>query len=510
MRTSAWIGLSLLLAACSSTPTSNPAVVADAGAPDASQDAEPPTPPINWGSCPAQFRDECATIQVPLDHDKPGETIDLFISRRGTGRKQLWLLQGGPGASAEAFFGLHDFLSALDPDLQVYTIEHRGVGASTRLGCAAEKGGTPGGTQIALNEWPDCQAEVVSKWGKRLDLFSTTQAAHDLAWAIARTRDKDQKVFVYGGSYGTFWANRFGVLHPKSADGIVLDAPVQPGVTLQNYDLAFEPLGRKVFSELCPQVPKCAARLGADPLAVLDRTAQALRGGHCSSVGVDFETWRWIFGVAVMDYALRNWLPAIIYRLDRCSADDQRALSTMLSKVFRGGGGVPRMSKILQAHVLLSELWPRRADPTEVSNARMNALFFQDAVDHVYAVQDSWPRYAPDPMSASYIPPGVPVLTLAGALDPAAPPAAVGYGYRDNLRGPHQTFVEIPYGAHTVLRTGFLPDGEPTCPVQLVRAFFADPTSSLPVACASRVLKPTLDAPRDVAMNFFGSPDIYD
>jgi pimeloyl-ACP methyl ester carboxylesterase len=484
------------------------------GSTTADPPAPPPPEPIAWGSCPDRFRDQCATIEVPLDHANPsGKKISVFVSRRGTGSKQLWLLQGGPGGSAESFYGLHDFLTKVDPELEVYTIEHRGVGDSTRLGCSAEKKSTPGGYQITEAEWPACRDEVRATWGDDLRFFSTTQAANDLSVAIARTRRPGQKVFVYGGSYGTFWANRFAVLHPKDVDGVILDAPVAPGTALTDYDLQFEPIGRKIFAELCPQAPKCAQHLGADPVAFLDRTFADLKTGQCSSLGVSIDTWKVVFGIFLMDYNLRNWLPALVWRLDRCDPSDQAAIAHLFDALFgSGAGGLPRTSKVLQVHVLLSELWPRtHADDAPIVAARDKAIFFQDALAPTFAMQDTWPRYAVDPVATAYAPPTVPVLTMAGSLDPAAPPALVGYGYRDNLKGPHQTFVEIPYGAHTVLNgSGSVGPDQPSCPVQLARAFFADPSAKLPVECATKVLKPSLDAPAELATKYWGIPDIWE
>lgn len=481
----------------------------DAGAMDGGSDAGPA---LVWGACPEGFRDECAAIAMPLDHDDPaGEKIDVFISRRGSGSRQLWLLQGGPGASAEAFFGWHDFLSMVDPELEVYTIEHRGVGESTRLGCGGERPGSRGGFQIVSEEWASCRDDVIAEWGDRLHFFSTTQAAHDLAYAIELTRRPDTSVFVYGGSYGTFWANRFGVLHPEHADGLVLDGPVQPDASLSDYDLWFEPVGRRVFSELCPMSPACSEHLGPDPLAVLDRVFAALREGHCSEVGFDLTTWKIVFGLSLMNYNLRNWLPAIVYRLDRCSAADVTALGTLFMNLFGGGGAMPpRRSLVLQMHVVLSELWDRElVDPAEHDAARRRSMFFQDANGDTFPLQESWPRYPVDPVAGEYAPPMLPVLTMTSVFDPAAPPEFVGYGYRDNLTGPHQTFVEIPYGAHVVLTAGFVAD-MPSCPVQLVRAFFADPTATLPVECTTAVLPPSFSAPEMTAMRFFGTPDLYD
>lgn len=507
--------LMLTLLAVGGCDTDSPAVQADAGseagAPD--PDSDGGTSGIAWGACPDRFRDQCATLNMPLNHADPdGKSIEVFISRGAPGSRQLWLLQGGPGASAESFFGLHEFLRAVDPELEIYTIEHRGVGDSTRLGCeSGEDGTSPGGTQIVDDEWDTCRDELVKTWGDDLAYFSTTQAAHDLALAIERTRKPDQQVFVYGGSYGTYWANRYAVLHPEQPTGVILDAPVQPGAQLARYDLAFEPIGRQLFGELCAQAEACTDKLGPDPLAFFDETYAALTKGSCPMLGVGLDTWRVIFGVSLMDYNLRNWLPAIVYRLNRCSDADKDAIGTLLNEVFIGGEGVPRTSSILQLHVLLSEFWsPELEDETALMAARESNAFFQDAVANVFRMQASWPRYDMDEKASDYAPANVPILTLAGELDPAAPPALVGVGFRENLRGPHQTYVEIPYGTHTVLTTSPVKDNKPACPVQLVRAFIADPTSELPVACTEQVLAPTFTAPAEISMRFFGSADLYE
>jgi pimeloyl-ACP methyl ester carboxylesterase len=512
------IVLALALCACGGAPNdpdagADAATMTDAGMTETDAASDAGFAPLEWGECPARFRDECATIAMPLDHTNPGgETIDVLISRRGSGSRQLWLLQGGPGGSAESFFGLHDFLAMIDPELEVYTIEHRGVGLSTRLGCAAEGARTPGGFQITSEEWASCRDDAVQEWGDRLDFFSTTQAAHDLARAIELTQRPEHDVFVYGASYGTLWANRFAVLHPELADGVVLDGPLSPGAALADYDLWFEAVGRRVFDELCSTAPRCAEHLGDDPLAFFERVFASLEEGHCSELGVDLATWRVVFGVALMSYNLRNWLPALVYRLDRCSDADLDALAAFFGNVF-GGGSVtrPRTSYVLQMHVVLSELWPRTiVDATAHEEAAMTHMFFQDANGDTFPLQETWPRYDPDPRAAEYIPPGVPVLALASTFDPATPPAIVGYGYRDNLNGPHQSFVEIPYGAHVVLTAGPIGEGIPSCPVQLTRSFFADPTAELPVECTEQVLHPSFDAPPDLAMNLFGTEDIYD
>lgn len=61
---------------------------------------------LDWGACAGDDldpRQQCATLDVPLDHDDPrGERIELAVSRipaadSGARRGTLMLVPGGPG-----------------------------------------------------------------------------------------------------------------------------------------------------------------------------------------------------------------------------------------------------------------------------------------------------------------------------------------------------------------------------------------------------------------------------
>jgi pimeloyl-ACP methyl ester carboxylesterase len=178
-----------------------------------------------WGDCPLHFdepngpRAECATFRVPLKWNADGtksqddRTIAIFAQRfRGKGKgkhKQLWMLQGGPGAPGSFFSHDMEHLAALDEDVDFYTLDHRGMGRSERIGCPQEDLSSEGGFTITDGERAACDAAVEKKWGHDLGAFSTTFAARDLHRLIERTRAPQQKVYVYGVSYGTHFAHRY-------------------------------------------------------------------------------------------------------------------------------------------------------------------------------------------------------------------------------------------------------------------------------------------------------------
>ena len=482
----------------------------DLGTPE--EDAGPSAATVEWGACPEGFQTECAVIEMPLDHDRPdGPAIDVLISRRTNGgAKQLWLLQGGPGGSAAGLLGYTDLFPMLDPALEVYTIEHRGVGPSTRLGCAAEGADTPDGMTITVAEAPACLAELEATWGDDLRFFDTTQAAHDLARAIELTRAPEQPVFVWGGSYGSYWAHRYAVLHPDQPTGVLIDAAVQPGASLAEFPTQFEPIGRTVLGDLCPLEAVCAEKLGPDPVAFAEALSARLDAGHCAELGLEADALRNVFGVFLMSYTLREWLPALLYRLDRCDAADRAALETLFGNLF--GSEEPTMapydSPLLQTHIVLSELWAEGVDPAAVAAATEGAVFRQDGLTLAYALQDSWPTYDPGLVAGAYAPPEVPALVTVGELDPAAPPDTYGVGYRDNLTGAAQHYVEIPYAAHSVLLSGAIP-GALSCPMQLFRAFVTDPAGALP-DCTEDVVPPQFSTPPSVTQTYWGTSDLYE
>src|SRR5262249_8548365 len=150
---------------------------------------------------------------------------------------QLWLLQGGPGGSASAFYSLIDVIQSRRPELDIYTLEHRGVGSSTELDCPAQTAdNSDGGPLIAPNEVTACVAAVQASVGGALQQFTTSQAARDLAHVIDRTKAQGQRVFIYGVSYGTYWVQRYLQLFPTQASAAILDSILPPVTQFENFD----------------------------------------------------------------------------------------------------------------------------------------------------------------------------------------------------------------------------------------------------------------------------------
>jgi pimeloyl-ACP methyl ester carboxylesterase len=225
------------------------------GGPDDSVDpgtslpTEPAVDPLDWGACddPETEGDhdlECATLDVPLDHDDPSRgSIELALVRSpATGKRQGAVLfnPGGPGGSGfdyiaqggsviSASLGLTDFdLVGFDP---------RGVDRSGGIRCVDDA------TQdryLYLDDTPDTPEEQTlsdeaddifvegcrSTYGDTLGLYSTEAAARDMD--LIRRAMGDDQISYLGISYGTHLGGVYATLFPERVRAMVLDSAFSP------------------------------------------------------------------------------------------------------------------------------------------------------------------------------------------------------------------------------------------------------------------------------------------
>ncbi|MEM9131009.1 MAG: alpha/beta hydrolase [Actinomycetota bacterium] len=261
--------VALLLASCSipglggddnaepaSTPSLNSDTTEGDGADGADSPAESTTPtpddvepfavdPIVWQICSDGIL-ECATVDVPLDHDDPtGPTIELALARRpATGPEAevvgtIFVNPGGPGGSGVDFvLDGFAFTSDIGARYHVVGFDPRGVGASTSPACGTDRTVGP-----LADHSPDSEEEVAE-----LDAEAAAVAeecvgdqpllAHLDTDAVIRDLDLlrqgvgDERLHYYGFSYGTLiglvYADRF----PELVGHLALDGVVDPTFSL--------------------------------------------------------------------------------------------------------------------------------------------------------------------------------------------------------------------------------------------------------------------------------------
>ena len=443
---------------------------------------------LDWGTCPEGFDRHCADVDVPLDwQDVEGESISVMIARhpsRSKRRGQLWLLQGGPGGSGADFLDVLEAFGAIAPDLDIYTLDHRGVGHSTRLGCAAqEEPNSDWGRSISPTEFPDCLEAVQQTWGDRLRHFNTTQAARDLAYVIEQTRGDGEQVFILGVSYGTYWALRYLQLEPDQATGVVLDSIAPPNFYISAFDTQFDPVGQSLM-EACAADSACSERLGSDPWARLKSIQDLVEAGHCQETGFDKASLRSVMSAMLRSYGLREYIPALAYRIERCSAADEHAISNFYQVLLSSEDSDTLYSDVLHHHVSLSELWESPSPSLEALEGIVEASLMAPGYGpRVGAQFDIWPRYQHDEYVSEWPTTSTPMLMMNGTMDPQTPLESAEI-VQQHFDGSHQHFVAMPFAAHTVFAQSPVKStyGYP-CGFQMIEGFLTDPTGPLQDAC---------------------------
>lgn len=447
---------------------------------------------------------ECAEVQVPVRRTPSSQrqiTLSLKRFRQTTQpRGQLWILAGGPGSAASDFEIDAEFYSALGQDLDLYFLDHRGTGRSTRLTCPIEqRPDSHAGEVIRDEEWATCFESMNSTWGEDLSGFSSEEAATDLGELIAQTREGNEPVFLYAVSYGTYLAQRYLDLFPSQASGVVLDSICVPGQCdlLLEMDRQSNRMGRRIF-ELCAEDSLCSADLGSTPFARLTALSALLDSAHCRSVGWSSTTLRQVLGMMVTTAGLRDYMPAVVRRLERCNSDDVLALKNFQSYLSGIDTEASSFSQVVHANIVLSELSVRPLPSAEQIERNVSEQYVSmDAGARLASAVSTWRTYAREQSANTLAPTSTPLLMLHGALDPQLPleSAQSLAGFYDL---PHQHFVEIPYSPHDTLSQSLLDQTGNTCGTELVKQFLADPLGQLDTSCTSRVLK----------LNFAGVPAI--
>lgn len=239
----------------------------------------------------------CVTLTVPLNHFDPSDsrTMDVvFAILPATGeRKGMFVTAtGGPGTagltSADSYTGYFD--PSIPENFDIVFFDQRGVGQSGGLQCvnAAAKyyrsdwdATTPEGEAIMMQTASTFSIECVAEMGNPeiLPYLGTEQAVEDLD--AFRQAIGDEKIWLYGESYGTQYAQTYAAAHPENIAALVLDGTVD--LTRSGVDYYEEQA--RAFSDVlqltlqaCNEDEYCAESMsGGDAVAAYDKLAARLK-----------------------------------------------------------------------------------------------------------------------------------------------------------------------------------------------------------------------------------------
>lgn len=462
---------------------------------------ELPSPELTAAECPDPStptgdgaRISCHQLVVPEDRTEPdGRQVELPVLRfradagaadagaddelTSTDEPVVYL-HGGPGAGAvDRWATWSTLVDGLGGELVVY--DQRGGGAAVpRLDCP-EHGDAVLGALAGAGEPADerrtvagslatCHDRLVDE-GVGLDHYDVASSVADLddlrrALGVERLR-------LVATSYGTRLALDYAAAHPDHVASMALDSIDPPGSGHPGRDAEMvEPAIERLLAA-CGADPNCAMA-HPDLGAALDRAVERFDGtpvvidlpavdgrpgGRVTVTGDDL-----LAGLfaAMYDSELVPLLPSAIEAL--AAGDDTllAAVGPRLTPALTGGATGTLMSVNCSE---LPEAAPTSDDVEVPTGAATVALTGWDT----YC--DRWSVDRPGGDAAAIAPRGIPVLVVAGELDPITP-ATVSRRVAEELGA---TYLEVPRAGHAPMLTD-------TCARTALRSFLVDATAPVP------------------------------
>jgi len=231
---------------------------------------------------------ECGVLQVAENPQDPaGRHIGLHVARVSaiSRRKQpdpLFVLAGGPGASAQSFYAsVASAFARVRRDRDIVLVDQRGTGQSNPLVCAQDEDFLLHATdaQIAAST-RRCLADLGAR--ASVAYYTTSVAVADLE--RVRAALGYERINLYGASYGTRVAQHYLRRFPQRTRSVILDGVVPVGVALgPRTPLDAENALVDILAR-CAHDSTCHAAFG-DPLADY-RAVRAALASHAVAVSV--------------------------------------------------------------------------------------------------------------------------------------------------------------------------------------------------------------------------------
>jgi len=376
---------------------------------------------------------ECGVLKVPENPREPsGRQITLHIARVAaiSRRKQpdpLFVLAGGPGAAAGAFYAsVAGAFARILRERDIVLVDQRGTGGSNALECP-DSGDLGHATKAEIEE---STRACLASLSARADVayYTTSLAVQDLEQVRAALGY--EHINLYGASYGTRVAQhylRHFEAHTRSVilDGVVPVArPVGPATAIDAEAALAAILQR------CAGDAACRARFG-DPAADYHTVRTALR---LSTVPISVrdpgtgDDRSFEFGSAHLASVLRllsytseyaALLPLLLHAA--AAHEDYAPLAAQYLLVERAYAQTIAVG--MHNSVVCAEDVPLFG-AYKIDRARLAATYLGTRqLDGLESVCRVWPRGPVDADLHAPLTSGVPALLLSGSDDPVTPPA---------------------------------------------------------------------------------------
>jgi len=445
----------------------------------------------------APERARCGTVRVFENRDtREGRTIDLaYVVLPATGTAgtaqpdPVFVLAGGPGQAATKILVLaSSSLAAVNETRDLVFVDQRGTGASNGLRCDMEELDA-----ILRGPWDDTNHTRIVECGRSLpaDLawYATSPAMDDLD--DVRVALGYDQINLWGGSYGTRAGLVYLRQHGDHVRSALLWGVAPPG---QPFMGTFAPDGQAALDAVladCAADARCSTVLPDGPRTI-DRIMARLRkaparvavtdprSGSPATVELTHGLFASSLRLTLYDTGWSAALPMMLSAADQGRYEPFLDMVTPISVAIREQIHLGMFMTVACAEdvPLLTEQDLAAADRTFLSREFLQSL---------QATCAEWPKAS---LPAGYLEPvrsDVPVLLMAGTVDPVTPPATAELAATTLSRARVVPFPGTGHGTSNAL----------DCEAQLARWFMDDPTpATLDVSCTEELQRPPFVLPR--------------
>lgn len=469
----------------------------EAPAVDEANDQTATTPVATDKPCPETHglpaNARCGTVEVHEDRDSnQGRTIDLaylILPAKNQDAAQpdpVFALAGGPGQAATQIWPVaNTSLAAAHETHDLVFVDQRGTGASNGLHCPVEDL-----TAILAGPWvnPDALQACGESLPADLTQYTTPTAMDDLD--DVRAALGYDTINVWGGSYGTRAALVYLRQHGDHVRSTVLWGVAPPGAPFM---ATFGPDAQAALDALaadCQADAKCNELL-PDGATTVDRIIARLkeapapvtvtdpRSGEEATVELSADMFIGGLRFALYDASWSAPLPAMLAAADQGRYEPLTGFATQISVAVLQQIHMGMFMSIACAEdiPLLTDAHLTAADQTFVGG------------DFLRGIQTACTRWPTAPMPAGYLEPvrsDVPVLLMAGAIDPVTPPRTAEDA-AETLS--NSRIVSFPATGHGTSNAG-------ECETELVGEFIDHPDpAALDVSCTEALKRPDFVIP---------------
>ncbi len=449
------------------------------------------SPELEWEGCPDEIggpQVDCARLEVPVDWSREDLETTVVLLRRirapDSQGDQVWLLDGGPGFAGDSFLdpSFVELVHAAGVDL--YIPSHRGTLDRSRLNCPDQTApDSEAGPWIRGEEWDACVRHLREEWGQGLDSFGSTSAARDVTYAMGLNETAERRL-LFGGSYGTLWAQRTLLAGAELIDAAWLDSVVDLEGSLERVDEHADAAMENLLAA-CSEEDDCARMFTGEPLEQARQAIAAYsdNAGCGQAEGRLHRSEIQRLGNRLLSGSPDSWvIAASVYaRLARCSDKDLVALVHAIAVLDApmedsspAGATSVAYNPILNRHILYRELYRFDVTTEEREQFEAQALAQTGAYESIAREAEAFGAdwRSPDRFSQPF--PETPLILLSGLLDPLDPPA---WALSTEQRFPQARLVSVKWAGHSVLR--FLGLSKGACGERLFHSFLSGQTPDL-------------------------------